>query len=295
LEHKGYNNIIQNSNSAASKFKYNGKELNDELGLDWYDYGARNYDASLGRWMSIDPLADISDNISHSTYTYVWNNPISNIDPDGRTGQTTIVGNNLDGTYTVKRWVDDGKTDVVLENGAKVGESLTTHSFVNENNEAVVGALIDTGSKAGQNFLDDEIIADDPNLFKYVETATLNKHFDFKSRGLDENSTPEQALIHRSRGSMTSDGKMASARDFGNMAAGIVAIRNGVPEELAVMKFEELQGGKEPPVSAKAQQIGFKIGYRVRAQDVVRHNKQRKIDKARATSVGSDWWKWWKD
>ena len=34
------------------------KELNEEAGLDWYDVSARNYEASLGRWMNIDPLAE---------------------------------------------------------------------------------------------------------------------------------------------------------------------------------------------------------------------------------------------
>jgi RHS repeat-associated protein len=51
LKHKGYNDYIPNTN----KFKYNGKELQDELGLNMYDYGARNYDPALGRWMNIDP------------------------------------------------------------------------------------------------------------------------------------------------------------------------------------------------------------------------------------------------
>ncbi len=36
-----------NGNSTAQKFKFGGKELNEELGLDWYDFGARNYDAPL--------------------------------------------------------------------------------------------------------------------------------------------------------------------------------------------------------------------------------------------------------
>lgn len=68
------------------------------------------------------------------------------VDPDGMEGQTTIVTAGKDGTFIVKDWKDDGKTDVVLENGKKVGESLTTHSFVDENNHAVVGAVIDTKS-----------------------------------------------------------------------------------------------------------------------------------------------------
>lgn len=70
-------------NPMARKYKYNGKELQDELGLNFYDYGARNYDPALGRWMNVDPMAEKYYQIS--PYVYVANNPLLYIDPTGMT------------------------------------------------------------------------------------------------------------------------------------------------------------------------------------------------------------------
>lgn len=82
LKHSGYNQVANSNRSeAAEKYKFGGKEWNDELGLNLYDFGARNYDPALGRWFNVDPLAEEFE--GWTPYHYVHNNPINLIDPTG--------------------------------------------------------------------------------------------------------------------------------------------------------------------------------------------------------------------
>ena len=74
-------NSYQRENSAPNQYQFNGKELQDESGLDWLDYGARMYMPEIGRWGVEDNM--VEKYLSSSPYNYTLNNPILLSDPDG--------------------------------------------------------------------------------------------------------------------------------------------------------------------------------------------------------------------
>jgi len=82
----------------SNKYLYNGKELQDEFGLDWFDYGARMYDAEISRWHSMDNLLEKYN--GQSPYLYTGGNPIRFVDFDGN--DYGVYVDNDNNTITIK-------------------------------------------------------------------------------------------------------------------------------------------------------------------------------------------------
>ena len=99
----------ESTDGDVQRFKYNGKELERMHGLDWYDYDARHLDAALGRWATVDPMAEKYYHLS--PYNYCGNNPIKFIDPDGGSYSDYY---DLKGNYLGSDGINDNNKYIVL-------------------------------------------------------------------------------------------------------------------------------------------------------------------------------------
>ncbi|MCC9019747.1 RHS repeat domain-containing protein [Flavobacterium lipolyticum] len=150
LKHKGYNDYVPTSN----KYKFNGKELQDELGLGMTAMDFRQYDNTLGRFNSIDVLAELfSDG---SPYMFSFNNPVAFADPTGlcpqcpdpsmaKNGQKYVSTGGMTYTFNDGQWTGEGgelKEVVVTRDKREKKET--------SDSEGQEGKHPDAGSGVGQ-------------------------------------------------------------------------------------------------------------------------------------------------
>ena len=144
------------------KYKFTEKERDIETGYDYF--GARFYDSSIGRWLSVDPLA--SKYPGWSPYNYTMNNPLRYIDPNGMYSAETADGSYNDGD-------DDKKKKIAIDPG---------HGDHNNKNSQV-----DPGAVNGEDYEKDLVLPIVKSLYSTLEAAgydiILTRSGDVKNAG----------------------------------------------------------------------------------------------------------------
>ena len=181
---------------GLQSYKYNGKEFERKDGLNWMDYGARHYDVQVGRFTTVDPLAE--KYYSVSPYAYCNNNPMRNVDLRGDTITTIIntVVTNPDGTTSIQHNTYQYKQDV---NG--------NYGFVDANGQMYSGSdqfvvnltsalnSLQTGGSAGKSLVNNLMNnSKSVEIVKGRNTADSNGSFikwnpNSTTGGMNENGT----------------------------------------------------------------------------------------------------------
>jgi hypothetical protein len=134
---------------------------------------------------------------------------------------------------------------------------------------SVIGAVISMTSTEGNDFITNEIIVGDPSLLGYMTNATGGENFDIKNRGIGDKPDGMTPTQYQYRGS-NANGKIGSARDFGNLGAGIVAGRKGFSCGASRIAFDALESFQQKKIATertptqKAQKIGHSMGRTIR-------------------------------
>ena len=106
---------------GQADYKYTGKEKDD---TSLYYYGARYYDADLGRFTQVDPILTPSE----SPYAYVKNNPLKFIDPSGEYVETAWAKRD-------SKW--GSKFDTALDQALKIELGAKAFNSLHKNSQVI--------------------------------------------------------------------------------------------------------------------------------------------------------------
>ncbi len=214
LVHKGYNNVV---NGTAHPYGYGGKEENQEFGLEWLDFGARNYDASLGRWFTIDPKAEDIMQVDLTPYNYSWNNPINVSDPDGQCPwcigfvigavvdyASQVAVNYAQGKTGADAWTDVDGGSILISGGAgALSGGLSTLKNVGTVGKAGIGLAIDVAEESAQQLNENGEINTGDLVTNVVQGKVIDKSLGdikpLKNVSSDKVKTAERKLDRAER------------------------------------------------------------------------------------------------
>ena len=117
-----FGGLMSNACNNVQPYKYNGKESDRKGGLDWYDCGTRHYDAILGRWYMMDPIAEKYYGLT--PYNYCINNPVLLIDPNGMWPTWGGIKGGLNNALGISLSFVNGAVSAIVDNLALGNTSL---------------------------------------------------------------------------------------------------------------------------------------------------------------------------